>query len=113
MWFNVVALLEDSGVRYYCNVASPPYISGNVLTYIDYDLDVIRMPGGDVHIVDQEEYERHKITYHYSGIVDSKVKTGLRELLKRIDKGRAPFHEDLVRSYYEEWEKWKGPGTEA
>lgn len=112
-WFNVVALLEESGVRYYCNVASPPYVLGNVLTYIDYDLDVIRMPGGDVHIVDQEEYERHKQSYHYSGMVDGKVKQGLRDLLKRIEMGSAPFHDEWVHYYYREWEKWRGRGTEG
>lgn len=112
-WFNVVALLEDSGVRYYCNVASPPYVNGNIITYIDYDLDVIRMPGGAVHIVDQEEYERHKISYHYSSIVDAKVKQGLQDLLLRIEQGRAPFHEEWVHEYYRQWLKWKGKGTEA
>ncbi|UQZ84059.1 hypothetical protein SK3146_03291 [Paenibacillus konkukensis] len=112
-WFNVVALLEESGVRYYCNVASPPYVNGRVITYIDYDLDVIRMPGGSVHVVDQEEYERHKICYHYSSIVDAKVKQGLSDLLQRIERGKAPFHDEWVHDYYRHWEKWKGQGTEA
>lgn len=112
-WFNVVALLEESGVRYYCNIASPPYVNGNVITYIDYDLDVIRMPGGAVHIVDQEEYERHKICYHYSSIVDEKVQQGLQDLLLRIQQGQAPFHEEWVLDYYRQWEKWKDEGTEA
>ncbi|MBE1443955.1 DUF402 domain-containing protein [Paenibacillus sp. OAS669] len=112
-WFNVVALLEDTGVRYYCNIASPPYVAGNVITYIDYDLDVIRMPGGAVHIVDEEEYERHKISYHYSNIVDTKVRQGLQDLLQRIREGRAPFREDWVLEYYRQWEQWKDQGTEA
>jgi protein associated with RNAse G/E len=112
-WFNVVALLEESGVRYYCNVASPPYLNSNIITYIDYDLDVIRMPGGAIHVVDQDEYEQHKLMYHYSAIVEAKVKQGLRDLLIRIEQGHAPFHDEWVRFYYQEWEKWKGQGTEA
>lgn len=106
-WFNVVALMEEAGIRYYCNVASPPYVSGQVLTYIDYDLDVIRMPGGDVQIVDQEEYERHKTLYHYSAVVDSKVRHGLKDVLARIDSGQAPFDDRTVIYYYKLWEAWK------
>jgi len=109
-WFNVVALIEDNGVRYYCNVASPPYVNGNVITYIDYDLDVIRMPGGEVHVVDQEEYERHKLSYHYSPVVEVKVKQGLKDLLERVKGGHSPFQDDLVLFYYN---KWREHGAEG
>ncbi|WP_248929742.1 DUF402 domain-containing protein [Paenibacillus hamazuiensis] len=110
MWFNVVALLEENGVRYYCNIASPPYVSGRVITYIDYDLDVIRQANGQVTVVDQEEYERHKLNYHYSAIVDAKVKAGLAALLERIERKAAPFRDDLVVQYYR---LWKDSGTGA
>ena len=102
-WFNVVALLEEAGVRYYCNVASPPYVTGNVITYIDYDLDAIRLPDGTVHVVDQEEYERHKVSYHYSRLVEEKVSAGLQALLGRIHDRRVPFLDELVLRYYSLW----------
>jgi len=105
MWFNVVALIEDAGVRYYCNVASPPYQSGNVITYIDYDLDVIRMPDGSMHVVDQEEYDQHKVNYHYSDMVDRKVRDGLDLLVERVSQGTAPFNDEAVRAYYEAWKQ--------
>lgn len=50
-WFNIVALIEAQGIRYYCNIASPPYVSGDTLTYIDYDLDVVPTPDGQVQVV--------------------------------------------------------------
>jgi protein associated with RNAse G/E len=102
-WFNVVALLETSGVRYYCNVASPPYLQGGVLTYIDYDLDVIRTADGSRYIVDQDEYEQHKQLYHYPRQVEDKVREGLNALLSRIESSREPFQDDVVIRYYEEW----------
>lgn len=102
-WFNVVALLEEGGVRYYCNVASPPYLQGDVLTYIDYDLDVIRTADGERFVVDQDEYELHKTAYHYPKMVNDKVKEGLDALLLRIDQGLAPFQDKQVILYYEEW----------
>ena len=110
MWFNIVALIEESGVRYYCNVASPLYVNQQVLTYIDYDLDVIRMPDRTVHIVDQDEYERHKLGYHYSSLVETKVKEGLAALLALVNGDKPPFQDDMVIYYYEQWEKYKSGG---
>jgi protein associated with RNAse G/E len=110
-WFNVVALLEENGVRYYCNIASPPYTAGNVLTYIDYDLDVIRLPNGECHVVDQEEYERHRINYRYSETVESKVRQGLDALLERIARQAAPFRDEWVLHYYELWKGQENGGT--
>nr|WP_313787702.1 DUF402 domain-containing protein [Paenibacillus larvae] len=72
-WHNVIALIENTGIRYYCNVASPPYLYYQTLTYIDYDLDAIKFPGGDIHVVDQEEYERHKWMYRYTPFVEKRL----------------------------------------
>lgn len=102
-WFNIVALLEEEGVRYYCNVASPFYQSGNVLTYIDYDLDVILNQKGDVYILDEDEYNKHRRQYHYSMEVEEKVKAGLDELLELVKGRREPFDDEAVRAYYRLW----------
>lgn len=102
-WFNIVALIEEQGIRYYCNIASPPYVWGDTLTYIDYDLDVVLMPDGEVQVVDEEEYARHKLSYHYSQEVEDKVKLGLESLLQRIHDGRPPFQDKVVQQYYELW----------
>jgi len=104
-WFNVVALIEEKGIRYYCNIASPPYMQDDVLTYIDYDLDVIRTVDGTHSVVDQDEYEQHKIAYHYPPMVEEKVQAGLRELLERMNRGAAPFHDEQVKAYYEAWQE--------
>ena len=102
-WYNIVALIEETGVRYYCNIASPPYLARDVVTYIDYDLDVVLYASGHIDIVDRDEYERHKASYHYPEIVDQKVATGLSQLLDRIQNKKAPFQDGLVVSYYNAW----------
>jgi protein associated with RNAse G/E len=106
-WYNIVALLENTGIRYYCNIASPVYLSQDVLTYIDYDLDVIITSDGDNQIVDQHEYERHKINYHYPKIIESKVQEGLDGLQLRIDGKLPPFQDAPIWSYYELWKNKK------
>ncbi|EFM10297.1 protein of unknown function DUF402 [Paenibacillus curdlanolyticus YK9] len=110
-WFNVVALLEDSGIRYYCNVASPITLNDNVFTYIDYDLDVIRTIDGGIHVVDRDEFERHKVIYHYSDIVIDKAETGLKALLRRVRASEAPFNDEIVYGYYEDWAREMSMGN--
>ncbi len=104
-WYNIVALMEDTGIRYYCNIASPPYRNGSSLTYIDYDLDVIVTPDGLHQIVDEGEYHRHKSLYHYSEAVQGKVQEGLDKLIERIDRRASPFSDALAESYFARWKE--------
>ena len=106
-WYNIVALLEGEGIRYYCNIASPVYSSLDVLTYIDYDLDVILSSTGEKYIADQHEYERHKINYHYPPIIETKVQAGLDRLLRRMELKAHPFQDEHVWTYYDLWKHMK------
>jgi protein associated with RNAse G/E len=104
-WFNVVALIEDKGIRYYCNLASPPYRYGNVLTYIDYDIDVVVLPDGSSHELDRDEFMRHKAEYRYSKAVESHIETGLRVLQDLIANNGFPFGDAEVFRYFEQWKQ--------
>jgi hypothetical protein len=105
-WYNVVALMEERGLRYYCNIASPPYKGKDVVTYIDYDLDVI-VTGEDgglkAAVVDREEFAAHRIRYKYSRDVVGKVESGLDSLLRRVERGGPPFDAEAIQWIYECW----------
>jgi protein associated with RNAse G/E len=102
-WYNIVALIETTGIRYYCNIASPSYWNGDMLTYIDYDLDVIVLPGGSYQVVDEDEYVAHQHIYHYSAIVKEKVEAGLSALLARVVARQQPFDDEAVNGYFDRW----------
>jgi len=102
-WFNVVALIEQTGIRYYCNIASPPYFTDGTLTYIDYDLDVILTLDGEYFIVDEDEYEEHKRRYRYSDDLMLKIEHGLQHLLDRIKQKQSPFNSRFVKYYFSKW----------
>ena len=102
-WYNIVALIENNGIRYYCNIASPPYLYNRTLTYIDYDLDVILTLDGKCVVVDEDEYEEHRHTYRYSMDVEQKIESGLQSLLDRIELKQSPFHPQHVKYYYLKW----------
>ncbi len=69
-WFNIIAMIRDNGVSYYCNLASPFHIDQEALKYIDYDLDVKVFTNGEKKLLDVEEYEQHKEKMHYSDDID-------------------------------------------
>src|SRR5690625_1232949 len=53
-WFNVAAQFKPDGIHFYCNLSSPYTIKNNVLTYIDYDLDILVTPKRKIYLLDEE-----------------------------------------------------------
>jgi protein associated with RNAse G/E len=104
-WYNVVALIGEDGIRYYCNLASPPYRYENVVTYIDYDLDVVVLPDGTMLELDREEYAHHKQEYRYGKAVEERINQGLQSLQAAIAGKHFPFDDNLVLFYYEQWKR--------
>lgn len=104
-WFNIVGLIEDGTVRFYCNVASPPYKYDDVITYIDYDLDVIRYPNGRIDVVDRDEYKSHREKYKYSGQTVHKIENGLSSLVGMIERNHFLFDQELVKQIYTTWKR--------
>ena len=62
-WYNILAQLKKYGLFYYCNIASPYIIDGNIIKYIDYDLDLRIFPDGTFKVLDKNEYRYHKILF--------------------------------------------------
>lgn len=105
-WYNVVALLKPSGVQFYCNVASPPEDRNGVLTYIDYDIDIVLQPNGQMDILDLDEYNEHKIKYRYEHTVQRSIEHGFVSLKQHIQARRPPFDDvKKVLDYFDTWTK--------
>lgn len=106
-WFNVICMLRQNGIHYYCNIASPYMLQENTITYIDYDLDVGFNPLGQIKILDEVEYERHKKEMHYSMELDYLLKEALYKVLSLINKKEFPFNDDFIHEKYEQMKKIK------
>ncbi len=102
-WWNVICMLKESGICYYCNIASPSLVNKTTIKYIDYDLDAKLFPSGEVRILDEKEYQRHKELYHYSEELDLVLRYQMDCLLRRMNKRVFPFEEDRVRAYYDKF----------
>lgn len=106
-WFNIIAMIREEGVSYYCNLASPHIIDEEALKYIDYDLDVKVFPDGYKRLLDTEEYEIHRRTMKYSPDLDYILKENVKILVDWINNQKGPFAPSYVKIWYQRYLKLK------
>lgn len=97
-WYNVIAMLREQGIYYYCNLASPVVYDGEAIKYIDYDLDYKIFPDGTTVLLDEDEYRQHSEQMHYQPEIDGILKKYMAEIIQLSGQKKAPFS----RSYNEE-----------
>ena len=102
-WWNVICMLKNDGICYYCNIASPALVDYHMIKYIDYDLDAKMFPDGTLRILDEKEYLRHKAMYKYSDELDEVLKYQMEEVLERMKNKEFPFDDSRVRKYYDKY----------
>jgi len=103
-WFNVIGQLKERGLTYKCNIASPYIIEGNVIKYIDYDLDLRIFADGGFKILDRAEYKYHRTAMQYSKDLDIVIENALNELIELYKKKTGPFAPGMIDFYHEEYE---------
>ncbi len=98
-WFNIICQFKKYGIFYYCNIASPYLIDGNIIKYIDYDLDLRVFPDGEYKILDKNEYQYHKRKMNYSLELDEIVKFELEKLVEMKKNNKFPFKKEDIEEY--------------
>lgn len=102
-WWNVICMFKDDGICYYCNIASPALVNARTIKYIDYDLDAKLFPNGDIKILDEKEYLKHKKNYGYSDDLDVVLKYSMDEILKRMHDRTFPFEDSRIKNYFDKF----------
>lgn len=100
-WFNIIGMLRNDGIYYYCNLSSPFVIDGQALKYIDYDLDIKVFPDMTYIILDEDEYADHKKRMGYPDVIDQILKTNMEKLIGMIRQRKGPFAPDFIDIWYE------------
>lgn len=99
-WFNVIAMIKEIGIAFYVNIATPTLVDGTVAKYIDYDLDLKKMPEGDVKFLDKYEFLRHSDEYNYPESLVKIIIAKQEKITKMIKNGEYPFDEgEILRLY--------------
>ena len=53
-WFNIIAMIRDNGISYYCNMDSTYYLDEEALQYTEFDLDINIFQDGVTSLLDVE-----------------------------------------------------------
>lgn len=91
-FFNVIAMLREDGIYYYCNLASPSIYDGEAIKNIDYDLDLKIFPDGNYLILDEAEFAVNKHKFKYPEVIEKKLKAEIEYLLYLYKSGLTPFN---------------------
>ena len=102
-WFNVVTMIRQKGISYYCNLASPYVLDAEALKYIDYDLDIKIFPDGEKRLLDVDEYELHRRQMHYSKEIYQILKANVEIRVDWINNKKGPFSPEYVDLWYERY----------
>ncbi len=106
-WYNVIAMLREENVYYYCNIASPSLIDNHIIKYIDYDLDLKLLVNHDIVRLDEKEYEYHRKKYGYSEKLDKVIRYVNEKVFHMMKKNLFPFDDPKIKRYYREYLKIK------
>lgn len=101
-WFNIIIVFSNKDTYYYyVNIASPYEMTGNILTYIDYDIDFIVNKDYTYKTVDVDEYRAHSKRYDYNENVKEAVEGAVHTVKQMIRERQAPFNEQFINSWYD------------
>lgn len=100
-WFNTIAMLKEDGVSYYSNIASPTLIDGEIAKYIDYDLDIKRMPDRTIKLLDRNEFKRHIGTLEYDQELVELIFKQAEKTQALMATNQFPFNEEEIFKYYQ------------
>lgn len=107
LWFNIICMLREDGVYYYCNMSSPFVFDNNAIKYIDYDLDVKVFPDMSYTLLDEDEYEQHKAEMDYPPVIDRILKANVNKLISWIQQRRGPFAPDFIDAWTSRYRLYK------
>lgn len=94
-WYNVFRFSDaDRKLKnFYCNINQPPAFDGQVLSYIDLDMDVLVAPDLTYRILDVDDFEENAKYYGYPSEVQANARLALTELIELIEARSFPFNE--------------------
>lgn len=107
-WFNVIAMLKQDGIYYYCNISSPYVYDGEAIKYIDYDLDVRVNPKFEYRILDRDEFKRHSTQMEYGVELNAVIEYSLKRILTLIESRSGPFDHRIIERYFEQYVSYNG-----
>jgi protein associated with RNAse G/E len=95
-WYNVFRFAQPDGKlrNFYCNVNVPATLEGDVLSYVDLDIDILVQPDFSYQVLDLDEFEKNSMLYDYPLEVRQNAHLAVSELVTMIEKRAFPFESE-------------------
>jgi protein associated with RNAse G/E len=92
-WYNIFRFTQPTGEfrNFYCNVNVPPVLQGDVLSYIDLDMDILVEPDLSYSILDEDEFAANAARFNYPQEVRRRSLEALEQLVTLIESRAFPF----------------------
>ena len=94
-WYNIFRFVQPTGElrNFYCNVNVPPVLEGNVLSYIDLDMDILVAPDLSYSILDEDEFVANAARFNYPNEIIRRSREALEHLITLIEERAFPFND--------------------
>lgn len=106
-WSNIICMFKETGINYYCNIASPFIMDKNTIKYIDYDLDIKVFADGSYKILDLKEFNRNRIAWKYTRYIVNVIWTEIDNLKYLIKNKKLIFEHERALEMWKEYLKLK------
>jgi protein associated with RNAse G/E len=106
-WFNIIAMLKDNGIAYYCNLASPFVIDKEGLKFIDYDLDLKVNNHDEMIVLDKQEFDFHSKIMSYPDNIKTHIIKELNNLKLLFKEDNKLINRENTNQYFQYFIKHK------
>lgn len=78
--------------RMYVDITTQPcWVGDSRVEMIDLDLDVVLELDGSIEVLDEDEFEDHRVKYRYPEPLVEKVRSTTAEVARKLGSGEEPF----------------------
>lgn len=82
---------DDREDELYVDIATPAQWSGDRVTLIDLDLDIVRWRHGGVEVLDEDEFAEHQVAYGYPDHVVDRARSATAQVFLDVEGRKEPF----------------------
>ncbi len=104
-WYNVMHIFEHKNHQcaMYINLAMPPEVTAEKLSWIDMDLDYRVGLDGGIELVDEDEFNANAVAWDYPEALKQRVREEAKKLPALIEAGNFPFNYEAQLARYNAW----------
>jgi len=104
-WYNIICMIREDGIHYYCNIASPFIYDCKTIKYIDYDLDIKVFPNRTYKLLHLKEFKANRKVWKYTFPLQHILWQNINKLKKNVKDSNSPlFNDQTVLSYWKEFQ---------